>query len=137
MFVPNEGALQLALATDPKLWNDAFSKQVFITSQQNLMAILRIIQIAWRQYIQSENQKQVFDLAEELLKRVGDFIKKLDTVGSDIDKLQKDYEAVHNKLHSGRQSIVQKANQLKDLGVKETAALPIPEAITELPEDLS
>ncbi|MCH4148752.1 MAG: DNA recombination protein RmuC [Prevotella sp.] len=137
MFVPNEGALQLALATDPKLWNDAFSKQVFITSQQNLMAILRIIQIAWRQYIQSENQKQVFDLAEELLKRVGDFIKKLDTVGSDIDKLHRDYESVHNKLYSGRQSIVQKANQLKELGVKETAALPIPEAITELPEDLS
>lgn len=64
MYVPYEGALQLALARDPKLWNEAFEKQVFITSQQNLMAILKIIQIAWRQFNQTENQKHVYDLAE-------------------------------------------------------------------------
>lgn len=33
MFVSNEGALQLAMATDPRLWGEAFDKQVFITSQ--------------------------------------------------------------------------------------------------------
>ena len=59
MYVPFEGALQLALSLDPKLWNDAFERKVFITGQQNLMAILKIIQIAWRQYAQSENQKRV------------------------------------------------------------------------------
>lgn len=31
MFVPNEGALQLALAEAPELWREAFSKGVFIT----------------------------------------------------------------------------------------------------------
>lgn len=126
MFVPNEGALQLALDTDPKIWGEAFDKQVFITSQQNLMAILRMIQIAWRQYAQTENQKKVFALAEELLKRVGEFIKRFDKIGKDIETLHKDYGEAYNKAYTGRQSIVQKANELKELGVKESANQPIP-----------
>lgn len=126
MFVPNEGALQLALDTEPKIWADAFNKQVFITGQQNLMAILRMIQIAWRQYTQTENQKKVFELSEELLKRVGEFIKRFDKLGKDIEMIQKDYGDVYNKAYTGRQSIVQKANELKELGVKESSGQPIP-----------
>lgn len=128
MYVPFEGALQLALSLDPKLWNDAFERKVFITGQQNLMAILKIIQIAWRQYAQSENQKRVYALAEELLKRVGDFVKRFDKVGRDIDTLQKDYDEAYKKAYTGRQSIVQKANDLKALGAKENANSPIPAA---------
>ena len=126
MFVPNEGALQLALATEPSLWGEAFEKQVFITSQQNLMAILKMIQIAWRQYTQTENQKRVFSLAEELLKRVGEFIKRFDKIDTDIINLRKHYDEAYNKAYTGRQSIVQKANELKELGVKESANQAIP-----------
>lgn len=127
MYVPYEGALQLALLTDPKLWHDAFEKKVFITSQQSLMAILKIIQIAWRQYAQTENQKRVYDLADEMLRRVGDFIKRFDKVGKDIETLHKDYDEAYKKAYTGRQSIVQKANDLKVLGAKESANAPIPE----------
>ena len=126
MFVPNEGALQLALATEPRLWGEAFEKQVFITSQQNLMAILKMIQIAWRQYTQTENQKRVFSLAEELLKRVGEFIKRFDKIDADINNLRRHYDEAYNKAYTGRQSIVQKANELKELGVKESAKQAIP-----------
>ncbi len=126
MFVPHEGALQLALATDKRLWSDAFDKRVFITSQQNLMAILKMIEIAWRQYAQSENQQRIYGLAEELLKRVGEFVKRFDKVKRDIDTLSRDYDDAYAKAYTGRQSIVQKANELKQLGVKESANQPIP-----------
>lgn len=134
MYVPYEGALQLALLTDPKLWHDAFEKKVFITSQQNFMAILKIIQIAWRQYAQTENQKRVYDLADEMLRRVGDFIKRFDKVGKDIETLHKDYDEAYKKAYTGRQSIVQKANDLKVLGAKESANAPIPETQMRLDE---
>ena len=101
------------------------------------MAILRIIQIAWRQYAQTENQKRVFDLAEELLKRMGEFIKRFDRVGKDIDSLRKDYDDAYNKAYTGRQSIVQKANELKDLGVKESTNHPIPQPISDFPSSKS
>lgn len=90
------------------------------------MAILRMIQIAWRQFAQTESQKKVFALAEELLKRIGDFIERFDKVGTDIKNLDAHYHAAMEKVQDGRQSIVQKANELKELGVKESTNHPIP-----------
>ena len=71
-----------------------------------------MIQIAWRQYAQTENQKRVFSMAEEMLKRVAEFIKRFDKVGKDIELLQRDYNEAYNKASSGKQSIAQKANEL-------------------------
>src|SRR3712207_9133266 len=69
------------------------------------IAILKMIQIAWRQYAQSENQKRVYGMAEELLKRVGEFIKRFDKVKSDIDSLHKHYDEAYNKAYKiGRAS---------------------------------
>ncbi len=125
MYVPYEGALQLALATEPGLWNEAFSKKIFITGQQNLMAILTMIHAAWRQYLQNENEKQVYVMAEELLKRVGAFIKQFDTLKEHLRRASDDCAELEAK-YDGRMGIVQKANQLKKLGVKENIKYPIP-----------
>lgn len=136
MFVPNDGALQLAFATDPKLWNDAFNQHVFITGQQNLMAILKVIEIAWRQHAQSVNQKKVFDMADEMLKRVDDFIKRFEKVGNDIDSLHKHYDFARDKVYNGRQSVEKTAIKLRELGVKESANSPITEAEQDVLEEL-
>ena len=125
MYIPYEGALQLALATEPGLWNEAFNKKIFITGQQNLMAILTMIHAAWRQYLQNENEKQVFVMAEELLRRVGAFIKEFDTLKEHIRRASDDCASLEAK-YDGRMGIVQKANQLKKLGVKENVKYPIP-----------
>lgn len=125
MYIPYEGALQLALATEPSLWNEAFGKKIFITGQQNLMAILTMIHAAWRQYLQHENEKQVYVLAEELLKRVGTFLKHFETLKLHLHQATVDCEELETK-YNGRQGIVQKANQLKKLGVKENVKYPIP-----------
>lgn len=133
MFVPNDGALQVALSRDPRLWTEFFNQRVFITGQQNLMAILKIIQIAWRQYAQTENQKRVYLLADELLKRVGEFVERFAKVGKGLLTVQRDYDEAYKKAYAGRQSIVQKANELKELGAKENAKYTIPPAEPELP----
>ncbi len=138
MYVPYEGALQLALTTEPGLWNEAFNKKIFITGQQNLMAILTMVHAAWRQYMQNENEKQVFIMAEELLKRVGAFIKEFDQLKEHLRRATSDCEQLEQK-YNGRMGIVQKANQLKRLGVKENMKYPIPddEEETYLPETQS
>ncbi|MCR5132119.1 MAG: DNA recombination protein RmuC [Prevotella sp.] len=125
MYVPYEGALQLALATDPGLWNEAFNKKIFITGQQNLMAILTMIHAAWRQYMQNENEKQVYVLAEELLRRVGAFIREFGALKEHLRLASDDVQQLEQK-YDGRRGIVQKANQLKKLGVKENIKYPIP-----------
>ena len=124
MYVPNEQALQVALARDPKLWNEAFEKKVFISSTQNLFAILRMIQIAWRQHNQTENQKKIVSLAEQLMSRIGLFIERSAKVSRDLDALRADYDDMQKSL-DGTRGITQKANELKQLGIKEDVKHPI------------
>ena len=119
MFVPFESSLQLALANDPTLWREAFERKVFVTGEQNLLGILHIIHIAWVQNQQAENQEKVFGLAEQLLDRLGDFIKRYNDLGDAIEKVKKQYDYADNKLASGAQSVVKKGRELVDLGAKE------------------
>lgn len=129
MFVPFESSLQLALANDPTLWREAFDKKVFITGEQNLLGILHIVHIAWVQNQQAENQEKVFGIAEQLIDRLGDFIKRYHDLGDAVEKVRKAYDFADNKLISGQQSVVKKGRELIDMGAKENPnrRIPMPE----------
>lgn len=118
MFVPNESAMQLALYEDTTLWRDAFENGVFITSEQNLLALLRMIQLAWSQVKQARNQQEVFDEVNKLLDRVGDFVKRYEDLGKKIESLQGSYDDTKKKLYTGNQSVVKAAEKLIDMGGK-------------------
>ena len=128
MFVPFESSLQLALVNDPSLWREAFERKVFITGEQNLLGILHMIHIAWVQNQQAENQERVFGVAEQLLDRLGDFIQRYQKVGDQLEQARRAFDFSANKLNEGRQSVVQKANELKQLGAKENPNRRIPKA---------
>ncbi len=129
MFVPFESSLQLALVNDPSLWREAFERKVFITGEQNLLGILHMIHLAWVQNQQAENQEKVFGVAEQLLDRLGDFILRYQKVGEQIEQVRKVYDLSTNKLNEGRQSVLQKANELKTLGAKENPNRRIPSVV--------
>lgn len=119
MFVPNESAMQLALYGDASLWREAFENGVFITSEQNLLALLRMIQLSWSQVKQAKNQQEVFDAVQKLLDRVAEFVKRYEEIGKKIDNLQNSYEDTKKKLYSGNQSVVKAANQIAKIsGIK-------------------
>ena len=127
MFIPNESALQLALADDQRLWNEAFEKNVFITSEQNLVAALRMIQLAWVQARQTQNQEKVFGLAGKLVDRVSDFYTRFVKVGESLDKVKADYLNCEKKLITGQQSLIKPAKELVELGAKEDPRKQLPE----------
>jgi len=132
MFVPNEMAMQLALYNDNYLWRNAFERGVFITSEQNLIALLRMIELAWSQVEQNKNQAEIIKRAEELLKRVGDFINRFEKIGIQLSSLSNEYEGAKKKLYAGQQSIVSGANKLISLGVKSDGNKSIPEEVSDL-----
>lgn len=126
MFMPFESSLQLALVNDPTLWREAFERKVFITGEQNLLGILHMIHIAWVQNQQAENQEKVFGIAEQLIDRLGDFIRRYNALGDTLAKAQKDYDYANNKLATGAQSVFKKGRELVDLGAKENPNRRIP-----------
>ena len=132
MYVPIEGALNLALLNDTTLWREAFERKVFITGEQNLLGILHMIHLAWVQNQQAENQEKVFGIAEQLLDRLGDFIQRYGKLGEHLEQVRRDFDSAGNKLFTGRQSVVQKGRELIDLGAKENANRKIPQVKDEL-----
>ena len=129
MFVPNDLAMQLALQNDSTLWREAFDKGICITSEQNLLILLRMIKMAWTQVQQAQNQQEVFDQARKLLDRVADFIERFDKVGEQITKVSDIYIGAKNKLYNGQQSVVKAAKEMEKLGAKTSNKKQLPEPL--------
>lgn len=125
MFVPNEAALQLALLNDTGLWREAYDKGVFITGEQNLMAVLRLIEMAWVQQEQTKNQEDILKQARLFLDRVGDFIKYFEDIASKLDAAQQAYRNAKEKLMTGRMNIMGPARKLADMSGQENPKKPI------------
>lgn len=126
MFVPHSGALWTALNAQPDLWRRAMEKNVFIADEQTLFAALRIVSLTWTQISQAQNHERVYELANEMLDRVGQFIKKYHAIGKALESASKAYEDAGKKLSPNGQSIIQTCAKLQKLGARQNSRNPIP-----------
>ena len=104
-------------------------KGVYIADEQTLYAALRIIKLTWRQVQQAQNQQKVFELANEMLKRVGMFVKQMGDVGKALDNAQKAYQNGMSKFAEKGQSVLTTCRQLESLGAKQDKNNPLPTEI--------
>lgn len=118
MFVPNTSALHLATSKKPTLWREAMEKNVYIADEQTLFAALKIVSLTWQQIAQADNHKKVYALAEEMLKRVGAFMKYYTEIGNSLEKASKNYSEGLKKLEDRGQSIPKTCRSLIELGAK-------------------
>ena len=129
MFVPHTGALWTALNAQPDLWRKAMEQNVFIADEQTLFAALRIISLTWTQIRQAENHEQVYRLANEMLDRVGQFMKKYTAIGKALKSATTAYDDAERKLQPSGQSILQTCAKLQKLGAKQSDKNPLPQLI--------
>ena len=127
MFVPNTGALWAAVGAQPDLWRNAMEKNVYIADEQTLFAALRIINMTWTQIAQAQNHEKVYELANEMMDRVGQFMDRYKAVGKALESAGKAYEAADKKLQPTGQSIIQTCAKLQKLGAKQSSRNPIPQ----------
>ena len=127
MFVPHSGALWAALDSRPDLWRKAMEMNVFIADEQTLFAALRIINMTWTQIAQAQNHEKVYALANEMLDRVGQFMKKYEALGKSLEAASKSYEEAGRKLSPSGQSILQTCVKLQKLGARQSDRNPLPQ----------
>ena len=125
MFIPNEGAMQVAMAREKNLWRDTFLKErIFIVSEMNLYAALRIVNVTWRQIEQNKSYAKVFQTVGLLLDRLNGFIEKFGKVEKSLQQATKAYEEANHQLMIGSRSVLDTGYRLRDMGVKTKKALP-------------
>ena len=125
MFIPNEGAMQVAMAHEKNLWRETFLKdRIFIVSEMNLYAALRIVNVTWRQIEQNKSYAKVFQTVGLLLDRLNGFIEKFGKVEKSLQQATKAYEEANHQLMIGSRSVLDTGYRLRDMGVKTKKALP-------------
>ena len=126
MFVPHSSALWTALNAQPDLWRKSMEQNVYIADEQTLYAALRIVNITWSQIQQAQNHEKVFDLANEMLNRLGQFYKEYQEIGKALENAKAAYDQGEKKITTGGQSINTTAKQLISLGAKQSNINPLP-----------
>lgn len=129
MFVPHSAALWTALNAQPDLWRNSMAQNVFIADEQTLFAALRIINLTWTQIAQAQNHEKVYALANEMLDRVGQFMKKYESIGLALSRATQAYEDGTRKLAPTGQSILTTCLKLQKLGAKQSDKNPLPQLI--------
>ena len=125
MFVPNMGALWTALNAEPDLWRKAADANVYIADEQTLYGALKIVSMTWTQVAQAQNHEKVYELANEMIDRVGLFMEKYEAVGKALKKASEEYEDGKKKLVPQGQSIINTSGKLIKLGAKNSDRHPI------------
>ena len=125
MFVPISAAWWEALRYKPSLWREAMDSNVYIADEQTLFAALRIIKLTWTQIAQVKSQKEIFDLVNQMIDRVGQFMKSYKAIGEAIGKAQDAYDKGYEKLTHGGQSILTTTTNLLKLGGRDSKTNPV------------
>ncbi len=135
MFVPHSPALWAATAEEPSLWQDAMEKKVFIADEQTLYAALRIIRITWTHIDQEQNHRRLFELAQEMIERTGNFLKEYDSVGKNLQDALNAFDSSRKKLLPGGRSIGTTASQILALGIDNMKVSKGKKGATIIPND--
>ena len=119
MYVPIEGALNLALLNDDTLWREAYDQGVMILGPQTMYMNLRVLEMMWTQVKQLKNQQAMMDAANTVIDRVQDFgIRFMDVESSMNDTIKKIAKLKITTADSGA-SIITAARNLLKAGAKE------------------
>ena len=119
MYVPIEGALNLALLNDSTLWREAYDQGVMILGPQTMYMNLRVLEMMWTQVRQLNNQQAMMDAANTVIDRVQDFgIRFMDVEASMNDTVKKMSKLKITTADSGA-SIITAAKKLLKAGAQE------------------
>lgn len=119
MYVPIEGALNLALLNATTLWREAYDEGVMILGPQTMYMNLRVLEMMWTQVRQLKNQQAMIDAANIVVERVQDFgMRFIDVETSMNSTVEKIAKLKVSTAESGR-SIITAAKSLLKAGAKE------------------
>jgi len=124
LFMPVEPAFSLAVQAEEKLFMDAYEKNIVIVSPTTLIATLRTIASIWRQEYQNRNAQEIARQGGALYDKFVGFLNDLIEIGKKLDDTQKAYKASMNKLSDGKDNLIKKAQNIKELGASTRKNLP-------------
>ncbi len=124
MFVPIEGALALALQSDPALTGFAAENNVAIATPTTLMMALRTVANVWKVERRNRSAEEIARVAGRMYDKLEGFVQDFQKIGAQLDTTRHTYDNALGKLSQGRGNLLRQAEQLKELGARANKSLP-------------
>ncbi len=119
MYVPIEGALNLALFNDHTLWKESYDQGVMILGPQTMYMNLRVLEMMWTQVRQLKNQQAMMTAANTIIDRVQDFGQRFMDVESSVNDTVKKISKLKITTADSGPSIITAAKNLLKAGAQE------------------
>ncbi len=134
MFIPGESFFGAAVEADPSLIEDAMGRRVAIASPMTLVALLRAVELGWREERLAADAQKVTDEGRELYKRVAIFLRHFSDVGSALARATNAYNQAVGSIES---RVLPAARRLRDLAAAPGEEAPGLERVDHVPRELA
>ena len=123
MYMAHEAAYLSALEYDPTLYDYAYKKNILLVGPKNLLAIISIVQTIRDKEKQINSVAEITQTASNLMEKYsllkGHLIKTMTSFNSHGENLKR----VINGAYQGRNSLEQRIEKLKDLGISSSTPI--------------
>jgi DNA recombination protein RmuC len=123
MFLPSESLLEAALDARPDLLDYAFERNVVPATPTTLFALLRTVNLSWRQERLAQHAEEIQQLGKELHARLATMAAHFARVGSSLDAAVSNYNKAVGSLES---RVLVTARAFNDFGVTDATLAEIP-----------
>ena len=132
MFIPGEFLLQPALEREPDLMDWAMQNKVVIATPNTLMALLKTVEMGWREVRLARDAEEVGKLGRQIHERLQTWAEHMVKMGNSLNQTVRHFNSGVGSLES---RVLTSARRFKELGVSSSQEIPeIPTIDTQVRE---
>ena len=124
MFVPYESGYSAAIKGDRSILQYAFRKHIIVLSPSNLLMALQLTRTMWQNHRLNDNVDKILQQANDLYDKFATFAETFLKIGTNIERLQQDFNKAKGQLNDGKGNIVRRLEGLKTLGINPKKQIP-------------
>jgi DNA recombination protein RmuC len=135
LFLPIEASLSITLQADALLFDYAWEKKVVLVTPTTLLATLKTIASVWKYEKQNLNAMEIARLGGLMHDQFVDFVNEMEKIRKGLDNTTHAYDEAMKRLQYSSGSLINRAEKLRAMGIKNKKALRadyIDTAATEL-----
>ena len=132
MFLPGEFLLQPALEREPDLMDWAMQNKVVIATPNTLMALLKTVEMGWREVRLARDAEEVGKLGRQVYERLQTWADHMVRMGNSLNQTVRHFNSGVGSLES---RVLTSARRFKELGIASSEEIPeIPTVDTQVRE---
>lgn len=124
LFIPVEGSFSTLMRAGENLFDYAWQRKIVLVSPSTLLATLKTVSSIWKYEYQHKNAQEIAKIGGSMYDQLVGFVEEMHKVDRNMDQAKNAYDNAMKRLYTGQQSVTNKAQKLKNLGIKSNKELP-------------